>query len=229
MQRERCECQELWIDARPAKPDRCEYNAANSFLCAQDAALNITQLLQRADDGDPDARAQAVAAAYDRLRELATAKMAAERQNHTLTSTALVHEVSLKLLDESQLPMASRGQFLAYASKAMRNLLIDHARTKGRQKRGGGRERYSFDEAMQACSEQRDDFLALNEALTELAEIEPRKAHVVEMRYFGGLSNQEIAEALDTSLATVKRDWTVAKTWLQKTLREGDTGEADES
>ena len=182
--------------------------------------MDLTKLLQRANEGDEEARGNAIAAAYDRLRELATAKMLDERQDHTLTSTALVHEVSLKLLDESQVPMASRSQFLAYASKAMRNYLIDHARTKGRQKRGGDRKRYSFDEAMRASKEQRDDFLALNDALEVFAQIDPRKAQLVEMRYFGGLSNQEIADVLKTSLATVKRDWTVAKAWLQKTLSE---------
>lgn len=155
--------------------------------------------------------------------------MSDQRQDHTLTATALVHEVSLKLLDESQMPTTSRGQFLAYASKAMRNYLIDHARTKGRQKRGGNRERYSFEEAMQASNERRDDFLMLNDALEVLAQIEPRKSQVVEMRYFGGLSNQEIADSLQTSLATVKRDWTVAKTWLQKTLKEGSVGDSNES
>ena len=188
--------------------------------------LNFTVLLQRARDGDKEARGAAISAAYDRLRELAGAKMLRERQDHTLTATALVHEVSVKLLNESQVPTASRGQFLAYASKAMRSYLIDHARTKGRQKRGGSREKYSFDEAMTASDERRDEFLALNDALEALAEMEPRKAQVVEMRYFGGLSNQEIADELQTSLATVKRDWTVAKTWLQKTLAETDAGDS---
>lgn len=191
--------------------------------------MDFTELLQRANDGDKEARGAAIAAAYDRLRELASAKMLDERQDHTLTSTALVHEVSLKLLDESQVPMAGRGQFLAYASKAMRNYLIDHARTKGRQKRGGDRQKYSFDEAMTASDQRRDEFLELNDALEALAELEPRKAQVVEMRYFGGLSNQEIADALNSSLATVKRDWTVAKTWLQKTLADRSDGESDGS
>ena len=191
--------------------------------------MDFTELLRRANEGDTEARAEAIASAYDRLRELAVAKMSDERQDHTLTSTALVHEVSLKLLHDADVPTASRGQFLAFASKAMRNYLIDHARTKGRQKRGGIRRRHSFEEAMVASNEQRDDFLALNAALEVLAKIEPRKAQVVEMRYFGGLSNQEIADALGTSLATVKRDWAVAKTWLQKTLSQSETGDSNES
>ncbi|MDA8744815.1 sigma-70 family RNA polymerase sigma factor [Rubripirellula amarantea] len=180
--------------------------------------MDLTQILTAANAGDAEARSQLIQAAYNDLRQLAAGKMANERQDHTLSSTALVHEVSMKLLDDSRVPTESRGQFFAYASKAMRNLLIDHARTKGRQKRGGDRQKFSFDEALVACDEQRDEFLALNSALEKLAELEPRKAQVVEMRYFGGLSNQEIASALETSLATVKRDWEVARTWLLKTL-----------
>ncbi|MCH5375745.1 MAG: ECF-type sigma factor, partial [Planctomycetes bacterium] len=178
----------------------------------------MTQILQQAEAGDADARARLIQAAYDDLRQMASARMTDERQNHTLTSTALVHEVSMKLLTDSQLPVANRGQFFSYASKAMRHFLIDYARTRGRQKRGGNRNKLSFDEALVASLEQRDELLALNDALEELAEIDPRKAQLVEMKYFGGLSNQDIAESLDISLATVKRDWTVAKAWLLKEL-----------
>jgi len=185
--------------------------------------LDLTQVLALAKEGDQNARANVIQAAYEDLRRLASAKMSDERQNHTLTSTALVHEVSIKMLNESRVPIANRGQFFAYASKAMRNLLIDHARTKGRQKRGGDRQRFEFDEALVACAEQKDDFLALNDALEALAQLEPRKAQVVEMRYFGGMSNQEIASALGSSLATGKRDWTVAKTWLMRELIQGDS------
>lgn len=187
--------------------------------------MDITQILQQAESGDPSARADLIRAAYDDLRKLAAAKMADEKMNHTLTSTALVHEVSLKMLNDSQLPLTNRNQFFAYASKAMRHFLIDHARTKGRQKRGGDRNKFSFEEAMIACQEQRDDILALNDALEALAEVDPRKAQLVEMRYFGGMSNQEIADALNISLATIKRDWLVAKTWLLNELRKADSGE----
>ena len=124
----------------------------------------------------------------------------------------------MKILSDGDVPTESRGQFFAYASKAMRNLLIDHARTRGRQKRGGDRKRVLVEEAMIACDERSDDLLALNEALESLAEFEPRKAQVVEMRYFGGMSLQEVAYALDVSVATVKRDWDVAKTWLLSQL-----------
>lgn len=191
--------------------------------------MDLTQILLQAESGSQSARAELIQAAYGELCRIASAKMANERQNHTLTSTALVNEVSMKLLTESQLPVANRGQFFAYAARAMRHYLIDHARTKGRQKRGGNRNRLGFDEAIVASQEQRDDFLALNEALDELAQIDPRKAQLVEMRYFGGMSNQEIASTLEISLATVKRDWTVARTWLQSELSDGETADGSET
>ena len=190
--------------------------------------MDFTQILHSAESGDASARAKLIQAAYDDLRQMAAGKMADQRQNHTLTSTALVHEVSMKMLAESQLPATSRQQFFAYASTAMRNLLIDHARTKGRQKRGGDRKQMSFEDAITASAEQRDDLLALDDALQALAELDPRKAQLVEMRYFGGLSNAEIAEALEISLATVKRDWTVAKAWLLKELRETSESSNDD-
>lgn len=184
--------------------------------------MDLTQILKTAAEGDPDARANLIQAAYEDLRQLAAGKMAGERQDHTLTSTALVNEASMRLLTDANVPTENRGQFFAYASKAMRNFLIDHARTKGRQKRGGDRQKFSFEEAMVAAEDQRDELLALNDALESLAELEPRKAQVVEMRYFGGMSNREIATALGTSLATVKRDWEVARTWLLRQLMQAD-------
>jgi RNA polymerase sigma-70 factor (ECF subfamily) len=180
--------------------------------------VDITQILQSADSGDSQARADLVQAVYHDLRALAGRKMSNERQDHTLSATALVNEVSMKILSEGDVPTASRGQFFAYASKAMRNFLIDHARTRGRQKRGGDRKRVLVEEAMIACDQQSEDLLALNEALELLGEIDARKAQVVEMRYFGGMSLPEVATALDVSVATVKRDWDVAKTWLLSRL-----------
>lgn len=180
--------------------------------------MDLTQVLRAANSGDAEARSQLIQAAYNDLRRLAAGKMSNERQDHTLSSTALVHEVSMKLLDDSRVPTESRGQFFAYASKAMRNLLISHARAKGRQKRGGARKKFSFEEATIACEEQSEDLLALNVALEKFAELKPRNAQVVEMRYFGGLTNQEVASALDISLATVKRDWDIARAWLLREL-----------
>ena len=180
--------------------------------------VNLSQILQCAQAGDREARADLIQAAYNELRSLAAGKMRDERADHTLTATALVNEMAVRLMDESQVPVQNRKQFFAYASTAMRRLLVDHARGKKREKRGGDRIRFSFEEAMVACEEQSDELLALNDALNALAELKPRKARVVEMRYFGGMSNQEVADTLEISVATVKRDWDVARGWLIREL-----------
>lgn len=184
--------------------------------------MELTEVLKQAGNGDSQARKALVELAYEDLRRLATGQMNHQRLDHTLTSTALVHEVSLKLLGEHKIPTEDRKQFFSYAASAMRNLLIDHARTKGRQKRGGNVARFSFEEAMLAAEQQSDRLLQLNEALENLAHTQPRKAQVVEMRYFGGLKMEEIAEALEVSLATVKRDWEVARTLLLQALKSSD-------
>jgi RNA polymerase sigma-70 factor (ECF subfamily) len=180
--------------------------------------VDLTQIIVAANTGDAAARANLVQAAYDDLRKLAAARMSGERLDHTLTSTALVNEVSLQMLNDSCMPAENRGQFFGYVATAMRNLLIDHARKRGRQKRGGGRQRFEFEEAVVASNEQSEDLLALNEALQKLADIDRRKSQVVEMRYFGGMTNDEVADALGISKASVKRDWTFAKGWLLNEL-----------
>ncbi len=190
-----------------------------------DPSQEITQILKSIEAGDPEARAELILAAYDDLRRLAGGKMAGERQNHTLTATALVNEVSAKLLDDRAVPAENRGQFFAYAAKSMRNLLIDHARSKGRQSRGGDRQRIPLEEAEYVDQQRRNELLALDEALDRFAEIDARKAQVVEMKYFGRMTNEEIAEALDISLATVKRDWGVAKAWLWDELSDEEAVE----
>lgn len=186
--------------------------------------MDVSTLLQRAGTGDSNARGELIQATYDQLHRLATARMRNERPDHTLTATALVHEVSVQLLERSQVPVENHGQFLALAARAMRNLLIDHARSKGRVKRGGGRKKIELDEALIACDQQSPELLELHDALTRFAEIDERKSRVVEMRYFGGLSIDEVAAALEISPATVKRDWEVAKTWLLHELKRGGDG-----
>lgn len=181
--------------------------------------MDLTEKLGEAAQGDAAARHELVQLAYKDLRSLASAQMAGQRPDHTLTSTALVHELVMKLLGDQRLPPKNRSQFLAYASQAMRNLLIDHARSKGRQKRGGKQQVFSFEEALVAAQDQSEQLLHLNDVLEDLATAHPRKAQVVEMRYFGGLPLAEIAQALDVSLATVKRDWDVARTLLLHELK----------
>ena len=177
--------------------------------------MDITEILKAANSGESTAKDQLIRTAYNKLKEIAAGRMHQQRLDHTLGATALVNEVTLKLLTESQIPVENAGQFYAYASTAMRNFLIDHARSKNRQKRGGGAQHLSFQDAIDECEKHSDEMLHLNDALNELAKIQPRHVQVVEMRYFGGMSNQEIADTLGTSLATVKRDWIQARSWLR--------------
>lgn len=181
--------------------------------------MDVSQLFERAREGDSDARGELISAAYNQLRALASAHMRSERPDHTLTATALVHEVSLQLLERSQVALENQGQFLALAAKAMRNLLVDHARGRGRLKRGGGQRKLSLDQALSIGDQQSNELVELHEALERFSEIDSRKSQVVELRYFGGLTVEETAAALSISPATVKRDWEVAKAWLLRELR----------
>ena len=185
--------------------------------------MDLTQLLLRAKNGDDDARADIVRVAYEDLRRVAQAQMRDQPLNHTLSSTALVHEVAVRLLEKGQVESVNRSQFLAYAATAMRRILIDHARTRGAQKRKGSRTQLQLDEALIAAREQSDDFLRLNEALDELVEMDPRSAQIVEMRYFGGMSYPEVAATLEVSISTVQREWKTAKAWLLCQVSQGDS------
>jgi RNA polymerase sigma factor (TIGR02999 family) len=181
--------------------------------------MNLEPLLERACQGDSRARGELIHETYEQLRALAAAHMRGERPDHTLTATALVHEVSLQLLEGAAVTANNRGQFLALAAKAMRNLLIDHARSRGRQKRGGHYERLSLNESLAASDERGEELIDLDEALERFSRLDARKGQVVELRYFGGLSIEETAQILNVSCATVKRDWEVARAWLLRELQ----------
>ena len=185
--------------------------------------VDLTQLLFQAKNGDETARADIIRVAYEDLRRIAQAQMRHQRQDHTLSSTALVHEVAIRFLKNGRVAPENRVEFLAYASTAMRRILVDHARTQGAQKRKGNRQQLALDEALVAASEQKDDFLRLNEALDELADMEPRLGKIVEMRYFGGMTHSEVAAALDVSVSTVNRGWETAKAWLLCEVTEGES------
>jgi RNA polymerase sigma factor (TIGR02999 family) len=185
--------------------------------------VDLTKLLRLAKNGDNEARADVIRVAYEDLRRVAEAHMRDQRENHTLTSTALVHEVAVHILEKGNVKSENRAQFLAYASTAMRRILVDHSRARGAQKRKGNRRKLELDEAFLAAAEQRDDFLRLNDALDGLVEMDPRSGQIVEMRYFGGMSLSEVAAALDVSLSTVKRDWENAKAWLLCEISQEDT------
>jgi RNA polymerase sigma factor (TIGR02999 family) len=159
---------------------------------------------------------------YDELRRLARHHMGGDTPGHTLQPTALVHEAYLKLVDQSRVDWRGRTHFLAYASKAMRNLLIDHARARASAKRGGGSRRVTLvDEVVGDRALDREQLLSLNEALDRLAEHDERQARVVEMRYFGGLKVEEVAEVLGVSKRTVEGYWTHARAWLLRELTQG--------
>lgn len=178
----------------------------------------LTQLLLAWSDGDKSALDRLMPLVYQELRRLAHRYMRRERGNHTLQTSALVNEAYLRLIDQTSVRWQNRSQFFAIASQMMRRILVDYARTRGYAKRGGDAIRVSFDEGTVAAQEQAADLLALNEALNRLAEIDERQSHIVEMRFFGGLSVEETAEALNLSPATIKREWSTAKAFLYKTM-----------
>jgi RNA polymerase sigma factor (TIGR02999 family) len=182
---------------------------------------NVTHILSAIEQGDPHAAEQLLPLVYDELRQLAAARMAEERADHTLQPTALVHEAYLRLV-EGAAPNAtwdSRGHFFAAAAEAMRRILVDQARRKRRPKHGGDRQRVNLDEAV-AITNSPEDLLALDEALAKLACEEPRKAELVKLRFFAGLTIPEAAKTLGISTATAERYWGYARVWLYAELYE---------
>lgn len=178
------------------------------------SAANVTQLLRAAASGqrrDVDALMSAI---YDDLRRLAFGQLRGERCEHTLQPTALVHEAYLKLIDQRSTEWKDRGHFFSVASRVIRRILVDHARERRAQKRGGDIARRAIETADIAASENGTDLIALDEALNELQVIDPLQAKIVEMRYFGGLTIEEIAETLDLGKRSVDRHWQAARAWL---------------
>jgi RNA polymerase sigma factor (TIGR02999 family) len=155
------------------------------------------------------------------LHQIARRCMAGERAGHSLQATALVNEAYLRLINAQDVPWRDRAHFLAVAARVMRRILVDHARARHYQKRGGDAVRVTLDEALVVAREPDQDFVALDDALTALEAVDARKSQVVEMRFFGGLTIEETAEALQVSRDTVKRDWNMAKLWLLRELRGG--------
>ena len=189
-----------------------------------DADADATELLRAFRDGDRAALDRLMPLIYEQLRALAHRHLRRERPDHTLVTTALVHEAYLKLININRVEWQDRSHFLAVASRAMRRLLVDYAHRRNAQKRGGGYEHVEFDEARLLPDEQAEAVLALDEALKQLETLDARQSRVVEYRYFGGLTNAETAAAVGVSLATVKRDLAFARAWLARELgRDGDT------
>jgi RNA polymerase sigma factor (TIGR02999 family) len=179
----------------------------------------ITQLLVDWGQGDHAALEKLTPVVYEQLRRLAHRYMEGQRPDHTLQTTALVNEAYLRLADQKKPNFTNRSHFFAVAAKAMRHILVDQAKAAQRQKRGGGAAKIELDEAALISPEEPQAILDLNDALERLATLDSRKAQVVELKYFGGLQQEEIAEVLKVSAVTVRRDWVFAKTWLYGQLQ----------
>ena len=182
------------------------------------ANAGITKLLGEAHNGNLEAQSRLAAAVYDELHRLAARCMRDERSDHSLQATILVHEAFIKLVGQRDRSWQNRAHFFAAASQVMRRILIDYARGRRAVKRGGGQAKAQFDEALVVSKENCEEWLAVDQALKRLAERDPQLAHIVELRFFAGLKNDEIAEALGISLRSVERDWAVAKAWLRGAL-----------
>ena len=177
-----------------------------------------TALLLAWGNGDPEALDQLMPLVYEEMRRLARLHLRGERAGHTLQATALVNEAYLRLIQVNQVRWQNRAHFFAMASRVMRRILVDAARARRYQKRGGGAERVSLEEALLVSNEPAQDLVALDDALNALSAVDLRKSQVVEMRFFGGLSVDETAAVLKVSADTVMRDWRLAKAWLLREL-----------
>lgn len=185
-----------------------------------------TRLLRAVSAGDREAAEELAPIVYEEFRRIAERAMAREGPDHTLQPTALVNECYLRLIDQDRVKWRSRTHFFAIGARAMRRILVDHARKKLRDKRGGGRHRITLDEAVALSARRDEDVLAVDEALTELVELDPRQAEIVELRFFGGLTMAEVAESLGVSKRTVEADWTMVRAWLRRKLSEEHQGES---
>src|SRR5262245_26660910 len=178
----------------------------------------ITQLLVAWNNGDAEALEQLTPLVHAELHRLAKRYMAGERQGHILQTTALVNEAFLRLIDWQNVEWRNRAHFFGLAARIMRRILVDFARARHREKRRGGGIQVSLSEAVDVAQERSADLVALDDALQTLEKMEPRQARVVELRFFAGLSLEETAEALNVSLSTVRRDWSLVEAWLYREL-----------
>lgn len=184
------------------------------------STAQVTQLLIAWSEGDQSALESLTPLVHEELHRLAHHYMKGERPGHTLQTTGLVNEAYLKLIDQKRVKFSNRSQFFALAATLMRHILVDHARSRQYLKRGGGAQRVSLDKALTVCGDRDEDLVGLDDALVRLANVDVRKSKVVELRFFGGLSVEETAEALDVSAVTVMREWSMAKAWLYNSLNE---------
>jgi RNA polymerase sigma-70 factor, ECF subfamily len=182
-------------------------------------SAQLTEVLRAWTRGDESALGKVIELAYPELREIARRCLRMERSERTMQATALVHEAYLRLVDARNLTWQDRAHFFAIAANIMRRILVDHARARGRAKRGGGMRQVNLDAALLVTTESDPELVRLDQALADLAAFDPRKARVVELRYFGGLTSEEAAAVLRVSQQTVNRDWSLAKAWLIHEMR----------
>jgi len=182
----------------------------------------VTRLLIRLTEGDNAALDALLPAVYDELRRLAANYLRRERVGHTLQPTALVHEAYLRLVDQTRVEWQNRAHFFGVAAQMMRRILVDHARGQQAEKRGGDVQKISLDENIDVSALRASELVALDEALERLAELDPQKSRLVELRFFGGLSVEETAEVMGVSAPTVKRHWRLAKAWLYGEVKPND-------
>jgi RNA polymerase sigma factor (TIGR02999 family) len=186
---------------------------------ATDGHTVTEMLVEWSDSGNREALDKLMPIVYDELHRQAARYLRHEREGHTLQTTALVHEAYVRLIGQAEVRWQNRAHFFGIAAEMMRRILVDHARKRHAAKRGGEAVRVTLNEALKASEEQSLDLVAVDEALTRLARIDPQQARVVELRFFGGLDVEETAEVLGISERTVKRDWSVAKAWIRRELR----------
>ncbi|MBL8221660.1 MAG: sigma-70 family RNA polymerase sigma factor [Bryobacterales bacterium] len=187
--------------------------------------IDITDLLLRWNAGDAQALERLTPVVYEELRKLARGLLQRERPGHTLAATELVHEVYCRLVDQNKVEWENRAHFFGAAANIMRRVLVDHAKKKFSQKRGGSAKKVAMNhhDALQAVPSTSEELLLLDTALNELTRIDARKARVVEMKFFAGMTNKEVARALGTSDATVERDWKMARAWLIQSMNAGSS------
>ena len=194
-------------------------NWVGDFAMSNTPADNVTRLLQRAQVGDRAALDELLPLVYHELKRIAARQLAGERAGHTLQATALVHEAYLRLIDQHSVDWHNRAHFFSIAAEMMRRILVNHALNRRAQKRGAGETLLSIDEVISFPNKQNLDLVLLDAALNRLAEFDPLQARIVEMRFFAGLTNEEVADVLGVSDSTVKREWRSAKAWLTAQLK----------
>jgi len=182
------------------------------------APADVTQLLIAWSNGDQVARERLMSVVYEELHRLARRYMRNESPGHTLQTSALVHEAFIRLVDQRNVHWQNRSHFFGIAAQMMRRILVDYARSRNFAKRGGGAVKLSLEEGLIVSDERSQEVVAVHEALEGLAKIDPRQAQIVELKFFGGLSNEETGEVLAVSPGTIARDWTMAKAWLRREI-----------